>query len=265
VAAQIHVAYEKLFSRLDEGTGTDLGWRFLEKMVQLPLALPEPQRPQVERFVDSIMAVQTEGRVAELDEEAPEVVAARREIREAADSATLDAIPEALEEVKAKHEGTGTASPNLDAVLQKAARLEFVSQFSDAAAREMLVRYAFDLSGNPREIKRFVNLFRFYAYIDFWRKTQGLDTPGPDGAGKLARIAISWPHLLTALGHSVSRNGKDEALLVWLEEAASDDDEWAKAVAAAPKRVQPQLGESRELRDVMARAPFVGASGVNFI
>ena len=49
----------------------------------------------------------------------------------------------------------------------------------------MLLRFARDLSGT-REIKRFVNVFRFYAYIDFWRRTQGLETPGLDGAGKLA-------------------------------------------------------------------------------
>jgi hypothetical protein len=151
-------------------------------MVQLPLALAKPQRPQVERFVDSIVAVETEGRVAEPDEDAPEVASARAEIREAAASGTLDAIPEALERVKAKHERAGTATPNLDAALQKAGRLECVLHFSDAAAREMLVRYAFDLSGNPREIKRFVNLFRFCAYTDFWRKTQQLETPGRGGA-----------------------------------------------------------------------------------
>ena len=128
----------------------------------------------------------------------------------------------------------------------------------------MLVKYAFDLSGNPREIKRFVNLFRFYAYIDFWRATQALEHPGPDGAGKLARLAIGWPDLLSAFGRDVERGGELRPLLVWLEEAGSSAAAWKKAVGLAPERIRPRL-ISHELREVMAREPHVGASGANLL
>ena len=54
VAAQIHVAYERLFDRLGKPRSGDLGWRFLEKMVQLPVALPPPSH-RVDRYLDSIL------------------------------------------------------------------------------------------------------------------------------------------------------------------------------------------------------------------
>jgi hypothetical protein len=263
VAAQIHVAYEKLFQRLDDGTGTDLGWKFLEKMVQLPIALPEPQQQQVAQYVDSLLRVEAEELVADLDEDAPEVVAARREIRAAETTGSLEGIAAALEQVKAQRTTDETTAAD-DAVLQKAARLEFADRFSDAHAREMLLKHAFELSGNPREIKRFINLYRFYAYIDFWRVTQGLESPGLDGVGKLTRLAIGWPNLLSALGRDVSVNGEMQTLLASLERAGDDGDAWGAAVARAPKRFRPQLA-SAELRDVIGRAPDVGTRGASFL
>jgi KAP family P-loop domain len=265
VAAQIHVAYEKLFQQLEAGTETDLGWRFLEKMVQLPLALPEPQRPEVERFVTAILGSDSEAQVAELDDDAPEVVTARKQIRRAETTNSLEGIPVAMAKVRSDAQASTTAPANLEAVLQKAARLEFVDRFSDAHARDMLVRHAADLSGNPREIKRFINVFRFYAYVDFWRKTQDLKTPGLDGAAKLARIAIGWPSLLSALAKDVSQNGREVSLLAWLEEAADDDKAWKQRLKLAPERTQAVLARSRDLRRIIGNEPRVGANASGFL
>ena len=45
VAAHVEAAYGNLVEKLEQTSGTtaqsfDLGWRFLEKIVQLPLAMP---------------------------------------------------------------------------------------------------------------------------------------------------------------------------------------------------------------------------------
>jgi hypothetical protein len=158
VAAQLHVAYEKLFTELG-GRGHDIGWRFLEKMVQLPLSLPEPQ------------ALQAEQRIAVLADDAPEVVEARVLIKAAETTGTLEGVGDGYEEVRKSYP---VQDVRAEAIVQKAARREFADRFDDRTVRDMLLRFASDVSGNPREIKRFVNVFRFYAYIDFWRRTQGL-------------------------------------------------------------------------------------------
>jgi KAP-like P-loop domain-containing protein len=264
VAAQIHIAYEKLFDRLGEGGSDDLGWRFLEKMVQLPLALPEPGRPQVQRLLDSIL-LEAQAQLAEVPDDAPEVLKARKSIRDRKGTHSLEAIPEAMDQLREEARTDGTASPEREAVLQKAARLEFENDFSDEHARRMLLRYANDLSGNPREIKRFVNVFRFYAYVDFWRRTQGFDTPGLEGAAKLARIAIGWPSMLTALARDVARNGTSLPLIAHLEQAKGDDAVWAECVALAPERVRARLAALPELRAAIAKEPLVGASVAGFL
>jgi hypothetical protein len=258
VAAQIHIAYEKLFTRLGEGRSDDLGWRFLEKMVQLPLALPEPGRPQVQRFLDSIL-LEAQVQLAEIPDDAPEVLSARKEMRDRKGSQSLEAIPEAMEQLREEERAAGTDSPEKEAVRQKAARLEFENDFSDKHARRMLLRYANDLSGNPREIKRFVNVFRFYAYVDFWRRTQRFETPGLEGAAKLARIAIGWPSMLNALARDVARNGTTLPLIAHLEHANEDDKVWAECVALAPEHVRSRLEALPELRAAIAKEPFVGA------
>jgi hypothetical protein len=171
-----------------------------------------------------------------------------------------------MERVKGSAAAAGTARPNLDAVLQKAARLEFKDRFSDAHARAMLLRHAADLSGNPREIKRFVNVFRFYAYVDFWRQTQGLEHPGLDGAAKLARIAIGWPSLLSTLAREVSRNGTQVSLLACLEDAAGGDDAaWTTGLALAPEPARTSIAAVPQLRAVIAGEPRVGETAAGFL
>jgi hypothetical protein len=127
------------------------------------------------------------------------------------------------------------------------------------------MRHADELSGNPREIKRFVNVLRFYAYIEFWRKTQGFDTPGLEGAAKLARIAITWPRLLSVLAKEVPHNGGTLSLLGCLEEAGSDDSAWDACIENAPEQFRAQLANERQLRAVISRQPRVGANIAGFL
>lgn len=75
-------------------------------MVQLPLTLPEPQRPQIERFVDSILASTVELRISEVADNAPEVVSARKKIRRAETTDSLEGIPGAMAVVRSRAEAS---------------------------------------------------------------------------------------------------------------------------------------------------------------
>jgi hypothetical protein len=167
--------------------------------------------------------------------------------------------------VREQKRAQGGGAPNLDSLVQQAARREFRDIFNDAHARAMVMRHADELSGNPREIKRFVNVLRFYAYIEFWRKTQGFDTPGLDGAAKLARIAISWPSLLSTLAREIPHNGGTLSLLGCLEEAAGDDSTWDACIKNVPEKFRPQLAAQSRLRAVISREPRVGANMAGFL
>jgi KAP family P-loop domain/EVE domain len=265
VAAQIHIAYEKLFERLGADGGGDLGWRFLEKMVQLPLALPEPERPQIEHFLDSILAAGTQTRITGFTGDEPEVKEVQQSIRELNPTGSIEGISNAMEKVREQKRAEGDGGANLDALVQQAARREFRDNFSDAHARAMVMRHAGELSGNPREIKRFVNVLRFYAYIEFWRRTQGFDTPGLEGAAKLARIAVAWPRLLSALAKEIPHKGGTLSLLGCLEEASRDDSAWTACIEQAPEQFRAQLAAQGHLRTVIGREPRVGANIAGFL
>src|SRR5262249_51981494 len=60
VAAHIEAAYASLVHQLAEAgstvvTGPGLGWRFLEKIVQLPLALPAMEPEMTVPFIESLL------------------------------------------------------------------------------------------------------------------------------------------------------------------------------------------------------------------
>ncbi|MGW0588341.1 P-loop NTPase fold protein [Streptosporangium sp. NPDC002607] len=79
---------------------------------------------------------------------------------------------------------------------------------------------------NPREIKRYVNVFRFYSFLTYRRALAGAD-PASDGeVAKLAALAVQWPHLLTLLVREID----GVSALRRLEQAASDDPSWERAV-----------------------------------
>jgi hypothetical protein len=121
-----------------------------------------------------------------------------------------------------------------------------------------------ELPPNPREIKRFVNVYRFYAYIQYWREDAGLPTPTLDGVAKLALLAVRYPHLLSALGEDVVQDGDRKCLLSWLE-AAQDNADWEKRAKLAPDRLRAEVEGTAALRGLVMRKPEVGLVASGFL
>ena len=269
VAAQIHVAYEKLFARLSDDRAGDLGWRFLEKMVQLPVALPPPDEPSVGRYITSILgsldAAEIEAVAADLPDDATEV----KEIEELFKHETVLGaanVRPALDRVRKQVAASATVTTRHEAALRKVGRREFAQRLTedDGTVGKLLRELARELPPNPREIKRFINLFRFYAFIQYWREDVGLSAPTLDGVAKLALLAVRYPHLLSALGAEVARDGEQRSLLSWLE-TAQGDVEWTARIELAPPRVREELGRAVRLRALVARDPPVGRAASGFL
>ncbi len=262
VAAQIHVAYRDLFDHIEErgdAGAANLGWRFLEKMVQLPVALPPPQDEQLARYVGSLV-----GNVAEiaatLDDDDEVVLEAQDHIeRMRGDDRSLAGVASALDDAKASDPHSERPAALREAVYQRAARVLYASEFNDrrSEVQALVARHAQDLNRNPREIKRFLNVFRFYAYVAFWRRSAGIDAPDLDGAAKLAMLAVRSPQLLSALGAN--------DLFRELETAADNDTEWSEAVSRAPSRVQTQLADAADVRSIIGREPRVAGRAAGFL
>jgi hypothetical protein len=217
VAAHIEVAHEPLVKMLasrglDEGAGT-LGWRFLEKIVQLPLSLPAPEPTRVSAFLGGFLASpELTTAPATTSPDTPGADA------DAGDDARTDTLPDGGEPPTgstARPDEADEAARAQRQLLRKelGQRLRHDSPEVLAIARAVSGR----LDGNPREIKRFVNVFRFYAFIQQEREQAGL-SPRTDlmQVAKLAVLAIRWPHLRGVLG-SPAKPGEEGTVLALLD------------------------------------------------
>jgi peptidoglycan hydrolase-like protein with peptidoglycan-binding domain len=290
VAAHVEVAYQALVTNLKTddvpSDWSTLGWRFLEKIVQLPLSLPLPEgRDQLKSYFDSLLRAppassrQQDSRVRGPESprasgDSPRVAApspspptappqtpATQQGRESATAYSPqlvdrieDAIrrrepaaqelPQAAREAQA--EVLGERRSGLMRETVEAANRVFADLYSDANARHAIDRGAALLgSQNPREIKRFVNLFRFYTFIVEQRRLhapvdgKGAAAPDPLQIAKLAALAIRWPQLLNALGRPVAKDGL--TALAYLERHAQSKkdettDPWEAALVTAHLR-----------------------------
>jgi hypothetical protein len=271
VAAQIHVAYERLFDRLGKPRSGDLGWRFLEKMVQLPVALPPPSSTGVDRYLNSILGRGLGARVtieaSDLGDDAPEVQEAEKLFSDEAVS-TAAGVGPALDRVRERAAQEAPLTPRQEAAIRRVGRQEFAHHLTeqDPAVRKMLRVLIDELPPNPREIKRFINVYRFYAFIQYEREAAGLPAPTLEGVAKLALLAVRYPHLLSALGEDVDQEGEegtDRCLLSVLETAENEAD-WAEKAQLAPAHVRPEV-EAAALRELVLRQPVVGTVASGFL
>jgi KAP-like P-loop domain-containing protein len=183
VAAHIEAAYSGLAEALADTGPSALGWRFLEKIVQLPLALPAMAADRKSRYIELLF-----------NGTAPAAPAAAAQAEPAAPAATSLA-----QAVQTSQSLSGPASP----AQARAIRQIIDRRLSeDSAEVGAVIDFAAPhLAANPREIKRFVNLFRFLVMIDSERGLQNLPSLGDLRAiAKVAVLHLRWPDLLALLG-----------------------------------------------------------------
>jgi len=251
VATHIEVAYADLVRAQRKGhlSGdcSSLGWRFLEKIVQLPLSIPAPhsdadvedyllsllllsdadqpdqasaaahQSPGPSYATDNVLAGIAPWSSPEEIEALERAIANRRPTPETLRAAALEAQQEVL----------GRSAPLRRSAFAAANRV-FTTLYSDRDAFITLKESVqFLPSRNPREIKRFVNLFRFYSFISERYRLLGEKAPSREQIAKLAVFAIRWPHVASVLSMHEVGHSFDQ-----LENAARSDDDslWDKLV-----------------------------------
>ena len=279
LAAHVEVAYKDLAVALRERQGnpdwTTLGWRFLDKIVQLPLSLPAiDMNRYLNSYIRSLLDIPddvaqdlgfpnprhsaangarssdggqappgvgqvvhsraTEGRAPETAGEA-QVFGSNPP--QTLDTALLERFEHELRLRRPSLEDLARIAaavqsdllgepgfPLLEEAIAAADRV-FDDLYSDAQAWTAIKA---TLPGfgvlNPREIKRYLNLFRFYTFITQRRQlVEGIAAPSGGQIARLAALVIRWPHLLTALG----AGQQDNTALHRLETAARQNSkEW---------------------------------------
>ncbi|MFE6923361.1 P-loop NTPase fold protein [Nocardia sp. NPDC057663] len=307
VAAHIEVAYSDLNTALQvghaRGDWASLGWRFLEKIIQLPLSLPAPQgsggignyargllqanrpspptaaaafasdhQPEPRRREDA--DVGANARIHAQQSREPSADAAERdrpgmldldlvrrmtaEIRRRTPSpTTLPEAARATQQLLIPNAPTDPLRPETIAAVEAVLK----DLYRDADAADAIAAALPSLAATtPREIKRYINLFRFYTFVAQRQRLDGRMAPSAEQIAKLAALAIRWPHLVSLLGPS--SNDVEHPLEV-LEQASRDDTRsWGQVLAVAGLIALPAETDlpmwCTDLRNFLAAGPRIG-------
>ncbi|HEX5608875.1 MAG TPA: P-loop NTPase fold protein [Solirubrobacterales bacterium] len=207
----------------DQGDKDDLkgnlGWRFLDKFIQLSFVMPRLSKRQQGLYLASLI-------------EAPDGAGADREtggsmhfaerVRRNLAAGRIG-VEQAAKEVGGLTEETTSQRLAVQQIAEDVIALG-ARDFSDSdpEANESLRRRLEYLSDNPRTIKRAVNLYRFYRFIAWAREASAskLEVADPDLIASWTVIAARWPQVV----HWLQTEGRDspdpEGLLrkKWVED-----------------------------------------------
>jgi hypothetical protein len=250
VAAHVETAYGPLAERLKQsGADFDLGWRFLEKIVQLPLTLPALEPERAAGFAESLLTAREPEAESPLNEEDVNaaVAAAGEQLRDAALSGVVEMAA-----------AVAPRGAEAEAVRRAVARRLSIE---DAEVKRAIKYAAAYLDANPREIKRFVNVFRFLVMIHTERSIEGLTTTASlEQLAKLALVSTRWPELMSTL----ARPSGAETIFELLEQS-EDESVRATLIAArvSDKYVERLLGD--RLGPILRAEPTVGSAARHYL
>lgn len=280
VAAHVEMAYRGLVDAMPDDGSAKLGWRFLEKIVQLPLSVPLlDDEERLPAYIRALLALPVAAAPVPVVPSAPMARGRRRPLasvfsRPGARQVAVEPAPAApdlvdrLETVirgfsptidsldEASHRaqlalGVATAAGKLAESTRQAADRVFDDLYSDENAYAAIesTLHAVTLR-NPREVKRYLNVFRFYSFVTYRRHLAGLGKTTDEAVAKLSALTIGWPHLLAVLTQEAHPG---VTVLDRLESAAqrSDGDTWQRALQEAG------LNTEEPLRQLLATRPAI--------
>lgn len=233
VAAALDNAHSGVISRLPSyAKSTSIGWRFMDKFVQLPFLVPPPTSEESRRYISSLYS---EG-IAHDSDVGAEVEGQAAQIIES--STTIQAPEQIVEEV-AKNKNL--SAQQREALADRVTAIQRMDQniraFSDEEQKikDFLVDCTADFSTNPRDIKRFVNVFRFYYFLRAAREAREEPVPSLSQMGRWILLSLKWPEAVRYFGRAqVPTYATPQRELDALERLArncSSVDEWRRGAA----------------------------------
>jgi ribosomal protein L12E/L44/L45/RPP1/RPP2 len=246
----------------------------MEKIVQLPITIPPPTKGGRKSYVESLTGFRewnaAFAQILENGLDAPDRglgigLAAVSRIKEMATQQGAEPKPldetevkqymgelegRSLGEVEAKSaKALAEAAPEKRRAAAEASKRMYAQTFSerDPAMAEFVNEVADLVDGNPRQIKRYVNVFRFYSTLRHSLRVDGTvaadELPSDKVLAKFVALSIQWPHAVDCLrvrkdAKAGAANGHKVTVLELLEsesrkpatDIAATDEAWEKYV-----------------------------------
>ncbi|MFX0202324.1 MAG: P-loop NTPase fold protein, partial [Candidatus Hodarchaeota archaeon] len=232
VAAALEVANADLMEKVQEFTvgedQTPLGWRFMEKIIQLPLTLPPVDIKGLSVFLDSLVGVDKYDTSRQPDAK----LSPKTEPQKLKENKVRN-YQEQLEkeaDIQGIFQKTTTIMENLSlaerANVAEASKRAYAEKLTE---RDPVIRNFVNIAANqfqttPRKIKRYINLFRFTSIVRYHHiisqhqsGTQEPDMPPDNALAKFVALSIEWPQALGCLraNSEVYEKGRDQPLSVY--------------------------------------------------
>jgi hypothetical protein len=200
VAASLQAAHQDMIASLPPDAGIPVGWRFMDKFVQLPFVIPPAKEEGLTRYTTNLVSV---GQARTLDSEADD------DTRKAAERITTRAaVPGEIERLQRLHNLTEIQSEyardQLEAHVVQRKLDQGIDTFSDEnpEIRRVITAATSYFRGNPRELKRFVNAFRLHYFLWWADRAQGSPGPTVDQLRRWTVLSMKWPEVVRWLRRS---------------------------------------------------------------
>jgi hypothetical protein len=222
VATALQVAHADLINQLPSyDRRTPIGWRFMDKFVQMAFSIPPSDRDEVAEYRRSLTS--------------------QREVARETAEATE---PSGASETNASLAGfakEGSSAPSAS-ILDLAEREIIAAKVlggDDPAVQRMMREMGDDFSRNPRDLKRLLNLLRFQILIKRMRAADGRSTPTDSQLERWITLSLRNPDCVRWIqwtrGCTSGEMNLLSGRLVKLEalaERVSDPELWKQAVVA---------------------------------
>ncbi|HLK00554.1 MAG TPA: P-loop NTPase fold protein, partial [Streptosporangiaceae bacterium] len=259
VAAHLETAHPSIHERaMDDpvsfGHLRHTGWRFMEKIVDLPIRLPRIPDAAISNYLNELLnagsagpglsqaaAVTAAETAAAPDDDQPAVVRSEAVRASQAPGGSRSRQPPAR---------AASVPGGIDGGVLTG-RMEDVPLVRDALTNAVL-----NLPGrNPRQTKAFINLWRFYMVLDYelGYMTNSITATRVHCAemARLVEIMVRWPWLLDALGARRPVGSEVKTVLADLVRASGDDAEWTRVAESARMVVTDE--STAGLRELLQR------------
>ena len=253
-AAALEAAHKDMISCLPPDAKTPLGWRFMDKFVQLPFLIPPSEEVYLSSYAKTLFQVKIalEPKVIERAKDFVSAIRTRAEID--------DAVKRMREERNLSENDVAQINIMLQDNVISDTLAEGIASFND---RDFDVQSAINAGAayfgdSPRELKRFINLFRFNYYLWWARRAQEQSAPELDQLVRWTAFSMKWPEVARwcRRGHSGQprinqelSESKSLTRLSLLENISKDTSDLASWQAAAATSLRLDSGQVPWLRD----------------
>jgi WD40 repeat protein len=277
VAAHLETSFKEINDRAADdpmsfGHLRHTGWRFMEKIIDLPIRLPRVPDAALSNYLDRLLDTAPQAPAA--DPQAPQSSPARGSKRAPRQRTNRDRQPQtassdtpspAPTSVEAGEAPAPLTTVELVIVPDRPTTASSVATIGELEAlppvRDALRAAVLSLPGrNPRQTKAFINLWRFYMVLDH---RMGLFSPSllaierhSVEMARLVELMVRWPYLLDPLGEQTADGTTTDGTtqLDRLLDVCDGDDAEPWATVARNARLDHHDRAVQGLRELLRRA-----------